>query len=239
MADSSRSASTPPSRSRSTLRQTLATKSAGQPASRRPSCSSPAQARARPGTWSRSCASDAPRWPRSRVRSNSEQQSEAPWTYSSVTLHFHVTCDGLTVPVMARVIRLSIVRYCSVISTIAGVASIAATVELVGSDGTTTGRQPIELSLPDSPLPGEPEPAADEDEASAVRQTAGISTRLIWRRLRGLNAGAGGRPIDQSVGAHAGPSYTSVTPATVDPGQAALYQPSRCFGVQPSARRDL
>ncbi len=106
------------------------------------------------------------------VAVDSEQEREAPWTYRSVTLHFHVTCDGLTVPVMARVIRLSIVRYCSVISTIAGVALIAATVELVGLDGTTTGRQPIELALPDSPLPptGEAtddslvEPITDEDE---------------------------------------------------------------------------
>ena len=50
-------------------------------------------------------------------------------------------CDRLTYPVVARVIRLSIVRYCSVITTIAAAAAIEATVEVVGMDGTTTGRQ--------------------------------------------------------------------------------------------------
>ena len=33
------------------------------------------------------------------VTVDAEQGREAPWTYRSVTLHFHVICDGLTVPV--------------------------------------------------------------------------------------------------------------------------------------------
>ena len=47
------------------------------------------------------------------------QQDDPPWTYSHVALHFRVVGEGLTFPVLARVIRLSIVRYCSVITTIA------------------------------------------------------------------------------------------------------------------------
>jgi hypothetical protein len=58
-----------------------------------------------------------------------------------------------------------------VISTIAGVAAIAATVEVVSSDGTSTGRQPIELALTASPYPPEYDPMppqADEDEPTPV-----------------------------------------------------------------------
>ena len=92
------------------------------------------------------------------------QQPDPPWTYQRVVLHFRVVSDEMAVPVMARVIRLSIVRYCSVITTIAGVAAIEATVELVASDGTTTGRRPIELAIPAIPPPGFVEPTDDEGE---------------------------------------------------------------------------
>ena len=60
-------------------------------------------------------------------------------------------CERLTFPVIARVIRLSIVRYCSVITTIAAAANIEATVEVVAMDGTSTGRKHIELALPSEP----------------------------------------------------------------------------------------
>jgi putative redox protein len=104
------------------------------------------------------------------------QADDPPWTYTRVAMHFRVICDRLTYPVMARVIRLSIVRYCSVITTIAAAAAIEATVEVVASDGTSTGRRHIELALPSSPqvesgftesdlrVLGVVEPAVDEDE---------------------------------------------------------------------------
>jgi putative redox protein len=93
-----------------------------------------------------------------------EQQVEAPWSYRRVTLHYSIAGEGLRPEVIARVIRLSITRYCSVITTIAGVAAIAATYELTGADGSGSGRQPIELALPAVPLPDVAEPTADEDE---------------------------------------------------------------------------
>jgi putative redox protein len=104
------------------------------------------------------------------------QQDEPPWTYRRVALHFRVVGAGLTYPVLARVIRLSIVRYCSVISTVAAAAAIEATVEHVSPDGKTTGRKPIELAIPSQPdgesgftesdlaAVGLPEPLVDEDE---------------------------------------------------------------------------
>ncbi len=79
------------------------------------------------------------------------QANDPPWSYVRVALHFRVVGDGLTYPVLARVVRLSVVRYCSVINTIAAAAAIEATVELVAADGSTTGRRSIELAIPSSP----------------------------------------------------------------------------------------
>ena len=99
-----------------------------------------------------------------------EQQPDPPWAYTRVALHFRVQCDRLTVPVLARVIRLSIVRYCSVITTVAAAAAIEATVEVVSGDGRSTGRTLIELAIPsivvravDLPAVGVEDPIADEE----------------------------------------------------------------------------
>ena len=78
----------------------------------------------------------------------SEQQPEPPWTYQRISLHFRVACREMRIPVLARIVRLSVVRYCSVITTVAGVAAIEASVELVDAHGETIGKQPVELALP-------------------------------------------------------------------------------------------
>ncbi|MEO6349900.1 MAG: OsmC family protein [Candidatus Limnocylindrales bacterium] len=99
-----------------------------------------------------------------------EQQVDPPWTYRRVALHYRVTGEGLSFAVIGRVIRLSVVRYCSVIATVSAAADIVATVELVGPDGSTTGRRPIELAIPaqivavaDEEALGVEEPIADEE----------------------------------------------------------------------------
>jgi putative redox protein len=94
------------------------------------------------------------------------QDSEPPWAYNRVGIHYKIAGDRLNVPVLARVIRLAIVRYCSVISTLAGVAAIEASVEIVEPDGSSSGRVPIELALPAVPYPPGLEPLSDEDEAA-------------------------------------------------------------------------
>ena len=98
------------------------------------------------------------------------QDPMPPWTYRRVVLHYRIAGAGLKVPVLARIVRLGIVRYCSVITTIAGVAAIEATIELVAPDGASTGRRPIELAIPAQTLAaadvaaiGLPEPMTDED----------------------------------------------------------------------------
>ena len=104
-----------------------------------------------------------------QVSVEADQDDDPPWTYRRVALHFRIVGVGLKVPVLARVVRLSIVRYCSVITTIAGVAAIEATVELVDQDGRSSGRFPCELAIPagvtaaDMAAVGVAEPAADED----------------------------------------------------------------------------
>ena len=104
---------------------------------------------------------------------DAEQQPEPPWTYTRVSLHFRVTGTGLSLPVLARVIRLSIVRYCSVISTIAVAAAIAATIEVVDDSGASSGRHLIELAIPaatiastDLAVLGISDPEADEEPPS-------------------------------------------------------------------------
>lgn len=101
------------------------------------------------------------------VAVEAHQDPEPPWAYRRIALHFRVTCDRLTMPVLARIVRLSVVRYCSVINTIAGVAGIEATAELVSAGGQTTGRRHVELALPAAPLPPALEPAGDEGETPA------------------------------------------------------------------------
>lgn len=97
------------------------------------------------------------------------QADEPPWAYQRVALHFLVRCDGVSAGVLERVIRLSVVRYCSVVATLRGVAKIEATVELVTADGATTGRRPVRLDVVvaeplDDPAEGETagDPVTDE-----------------------------------------------------------------------------
>lgn len=104
------------------------------------------------------------------------QHADPPWWYERVALHFRVQGEGLSYAVMARVIRLSMVRYCSVVATIAAAAAIEATVEILTPDSSTTGRRHIELAIPALPSGesgftesdlaalGLPEPIVDEEE---------------------------------------------------------------------------
>lgn len=103
------------------------------------------------------------------VNVDGEQADDAPWHYERIALHFRVRCDGLTAAVLERVIRLSVVRYCSVLATLRGVARVEATMELVTGDDTSSGRLPVSLALePAEPIEeaagaGLQPPTTDED----------------------------------------------------------------------------
>lgn len=81
------------------------------------------------------------------VTVDGEQAAEPPWQYERITLHFKLHGDGLRRSVLERVIRLSCVRYCSVLATLKGVARIEATLELVDAQGVSSGRQPVSLAI--------------------------------------------------------------------------------------------
>ena len=73
------------------------------------------------------------------------QDEVAPWAYRQITLHFRLHGKGLRPKVVERVIRLACVRYCAVLATVRGVAQVAATMELVDGEGSTSGRLPVSL----------------------------------------------------------------------------------------------
>jgi hypothetical protein len=96
-----------------------------------------------------------------------EQAPDPPWRYERITLHFAIGGLDLRRSVLERVVRLSCLRYCSVLATVSGVATIEVTLELVDRSGARDGRQPV--SLPPMPaatlVPLEPAEslAVDED----------------------------------------------------------------------------
>jgi putative redox protein len=95
------------------------------------------------------------------VEVEGDQADEAPWPYERIALHFLVRCDRLTVPALERVIRLSVVRYCGVLATVSGVATIEASLELVDLAGASSGRKDVPLDVAAAEAP-EPPPADDE-----------------------------------------------------------------------------
>jgi putative redox protein len=98
------------------------------------------------------------------------QASDPPWTYQRLVLHFRIEGVNLVPGVLTRVIRLSVVGYCSVLSTLRGVAKVEATLELIDGDGKSSGRLPVDVGVPpemaaalDGSAIGLSGPAADED----------------------------------------------------------------------------
>ncbi|MDQ3938039.1 MAG: OsmC family protein [Chloroflexota bacterium] len=95
-----------------------------------------------------------------------QQADEAPWAYERIALHFRLQGRRLPLRAVERVVRLSCVRYCSVLATVRGVAQLEATIELLDEEGRTSGRRPISLALePAEPLEDvlpAAEPAVDE-----------------------------------------------------------------------------
>jgi len=94
------------------------------------------------------------------------QQADPPWTYQRLVLHFRIGGSDLVPSVLSRVVRLSIVGYCSVLATLRGVAQVEATLELVDAEGLSSGRLPVSLEV--EPIESEPAleadaPATDED----------------------------------------------------------------------------
>jgi hypothetical protein len=99
------------------------------------------------------------------------QASDPPWQYERVVLHFRVVAERISEGMLERVVRLSIVRYCSVLATLRGVARVEATIELVDPTGVSSGQRSVPLdplvagALAEVAEPAADDPAADEPAA--------------------------------------------------------------------------
>lgn len=65
------------------------------------------------------------------VRVTGEQDEDPPWAYRSVHLHFTFTGAGIDPAVAERAIRLSVDKYCAVIATVRGTATVTDSYEIV------------------------------------------------------------------------------------------------------------
>ncbi len=65
------------------------------------------------------------------VSVNAEQDSDPPWTFRKIHMTYRVKGKGIQEKDIAQAIELSHTKYCSVASTVSGVAEIATSFEIV------------------------------------------------------------------------------------------------------------
>jgi putative redox protein len=68
------------------------------------------------------------------VRVDGRQEEAPPWTFRRVTIRFTIHGTGLDREAVARAIRLSVDRYCSVIATVRGSAEVVDSFEIVEAE---------------------------------------------------------------------------------------------------------
>lgn len=67
-----------------------------------------------------------------RVEVESQQQTESPWAYRKIHLHYVVAGDDITARDVAKAIHLSHEKYCSVSATLRPVVELTHDYEIVG-----------------------------------------------------------------------------------------------------------
>jgi putative redox protein len=65
------------------------------------------------------------------IKANAEQDAEPPWTFRQIHLQYKVRGEGLTEKNVEQAIQLSEEKYCSVASTLRGVARITTAFEIL------------------------------------------------------------------------------------------------------------
>jgi len=65
------------------------------------------------------------------ISTSAEQDSDPPWTFRKIRLHYKLSGVGLTEKAVAQAIELSEEKYCSVAATLRGVAEISYDYEVV------------------------------------------------------------------------------------------------------------
>ena len=68
------------------------------------------------------------------VRVEGTQDTDQPWPYRSIVLHFTIRGRGVTESSVERAVALSTDRYCSAIATVRGVAQISTSYEILAVD---------------------------------------------------------------------------------------------------------
>lgn len=64
------------------------------------------------------------------IVASGEQDADPPWTFRKIHVHYRVSGYGLTEKALSQAIELSETKYCSVASTIRGVAEITTSYEI-------------------------------------------------------------------------------------------------------------
>lgn len=64
------------------------------------------------------------------IEASGEQDADPPWTFRKIHVHYRVSGEGLIEKALAQAIELSETKYCSVASTIRGVADITTSYEI-------------------------------------------------------------------------------------------------------------
>lgn len=65
------------------------------------------------------------------IQATGEQDCDPPWTYRKIHLHYRLDGEGLTEKAVEQAIQLSEEKYCSVASTLRGVAEITTSFEIL------------------------------------------------------------------------------------------------------------
>lgn len=65
------------------------------------------------------------------ISASAEQDSDPPWTFRKIHLKYQLKGNGITEKAVQQAIELSETRYCSVASTLRGVAEITTSYELL------------------------------------------------------------------------------------------------------------
>ncbi len=67
------------------------------------------------------------------IQVSAEQDSDPPWTFRKIHVHYKLNGAGLTEKAVAQAIELSEGKYCSVAATVRGVAEITTSFEIVAA----------------------------------------------------------------------------------------------------------
>lgn len=71
------------------------------------------------------------------ISADGEQQADPPWTFRKIHLIYQLRGKGLTVEAAELAVRLSEEKYCSVASTVRGVAEITTEIVILPEEETT------------------------------------------------------------------------------------------------------